>query len=256
MKKKKTIKIILSVSLTVAVLAAAIGVYSHKTAIEKYKNEISLPNNFTLTAHTGCMNTKENSLDSIAEGAKFCEIVEFDLHFNKNLTAVLAHDEPSGNEVTLDEAFSFVSEIKDISVNVDIKSTANLSEIEKTADKYSLENRFFLTGVNEAFLGEVKKECSDVKYYLNVEVDKAKRKDKEYLLSLVEKVKEAGAIGINFNKKSASKELVEIFHENGLLVSIWTVNSEKEILKIASYGPDNITTRNPEKAGELLKEYI
>ena len=72
------------------------------------------------------------------------------------------------------------------------------------------------------------------------------------MLYLVEKVKNAGAIGINFNYKSASKELVEVFHENGLSVSIWTVNNEYNMYKILSFGPDNITTRNPDELSKII----
>jgi glycerophosphoryl diester phosphodiesterase len=65
-------------------------------------------------------------------------------------------------------------------------------------------------------------------------------------------VKNAGAMGINFKYTSASKELVDVFHENGLLVSIWTVDDENNMYKILSFGPDNITTRNPDKLAKII----
>ena len=78
--------------------------------------------------------------------------------------------------------------------------------------------------------------------------------DEIYLLSLVEKVKNAGAVGINFNYKNASKELVEVFRNNGLLVSIWTVDTEFNMYKILSFQPDNITTRHPDKLSEIVNK--
>ena len=81
-----------------------------------------------------------------------------------------------------------------------------------------------------------------------------RKQNEEYLRSLVEKVKSCGAVGINFNKDNATEELVDIFYENGLLVSIWTVNDDLDIYRILSYGPDNITTRHPDKLREALKE--
>ena len=84
----------------------------------------------------------------------------------------------------------------------------------------------------------------------------AKNTDEIYLLSLVEKVKNAGAIGINFNHKSASKELVDVFHENGLLVSIWTVNNKLKMRRILTFAPDNITTRKPDKLSKFVKKYM
>ena len=59
---------------------------------------------------------------------------------------------------------------------------------------------------------------------------------------------------INFNYKNASKELVDIFHENDLLVSIWTVDSEYNMYKILSFGPDNITTRHPDKLSAIVSQ--
>ena len=74
-------------------------------------------------------------------------------------------------------------------------------------------------------------------------------------MSLVEKVKNAGAIGINFKYTGATKELVKVFHENGLLVSIWTVNSKWRMKKILSFAPDNITTRHPDKLSGIVKDF-
>ena len=221
--------------------------------MNQYKNNMNVSNNFTITAHTGCMNTAENSLDSVKKGVENgANIVEFDLYFNDKGEPVLAHDEPVGGEVTLDEAFAYISKFEGIKVNVDIKTVDALEKVYPSAKANNMENRIFYTGVKDEFVDAVKKNSPEIKYFLNVDVYKSKNTDKEYLISLVEKVKNAGAIGINFNYKNASKELVDIFHENGLLVSIWTVDSEYNMHKILSFGPDNITTRNPDKLSEFI----
>ena len=215
----------------------------------------SLPKNFTITAHTGCMKTKENSLESLKVGAENgADIVEFDLYFTENGEPVLSHNKPVGGEVTLDEAFAFISKLENIKVNVDVKTCDALEKVYPCAQKYGVENRIFYTGVKDEFVEPVKKGSPEVDYYLNVSVDKSKRKNREYLLSLVEKVKKASAIGINFKYTGASKELVDIFHENGLLVSIWTVNSKFKMPKILSLAPDNITTRKPDKLSQIVKK--
>ena len=249
--KKIIIPIIIVLIIAVVVTVIFFGVRAVK--MNEYKNNINLPENFTITAHTGCMDTKENSLDSIKVGVENgAKIVEFDLYFNDKGEPVLAHDEPVGGEVTLDEAFAYLAKYKNIQANVDIKTTLALEKVYPLAKANNVEDRIFYTGVKDEFVDAVKKDSPEIKYFLNVDVDKSKNTDKEYLLSLVEKVKKAGAIGINFNYKAASKELVEVFHENGLLVSIWTVNNEYNMYKILSFGPDNITTRNPDKLSEII----
>ena len=251
--KNKIILIILSI-LFIGIPIFAIISVSNQRKLDKLKNEpINLPKNFTYTAHTGCVDTKENSLESIEIGAKYgADIVEFDLNFLPDGTPVLAHDKPKGNEVSLDEAFKKVSEYKNLKVNVDAKSVANLKSVVKLAEKYGILDRIFYTGIELKDVETVKKDSPEVSYYLNVDVEKPKKQTPEYLQSLVDEVKGCGAIGINFNKDNATKEIVDIFHENDLLVSIWTVNEEKKMYEILLLSPDNITTRRPDKMKDIL----
>jgi glycerophosphoryl diester phosphodiesterase len=213
----------------------------------------NLPKNFTYTAHTGCVKTADNSLEAIEEGAKYgADVIEFDLNFLPDGTPVLSHDKPKGNEITLDQAFKKVSEYENLKVNVDVKTTKNLKAVYPLAQKYGIEDRIFYTGINSDFVDAVKKDSPEVPYYLNVSVDKPRKQTPEYLEDLVKTVKESGAVGINFNKDHATKELVDTFHENDLLVSIWTVNKKRKMYKILFLAPDNITTRRPDKLKEIL----
>ena len=221
--------------------------------MELKKMKTNLPENFTYTAHTGCVKTPDNSLAAIEEGVKYgADIVEFDLNFLPDGTPVLSHDKPKGNEVTLDEAFKKISEYESIKVNVDVKTTKNLKAVYPLAQKHGLEDRIFYTGINIDFVEAVKKDSPEVPYYLNVNVEKPRKQTPEYLQSLVKTVKDSGAIGINFNKDHATKKLVEAFHENDLEVSIWTVNQKRKMYKILALAPDNITTRRPDKLNEIL----
>lgn len=212
-----------------------------------------LPNGFTYTAHTGCVDTKDNSLAAIESGAKYgADIVEFDLNFLPDGTPVLSHDKPKGKEVTLEEAFKKVSEYKNLKANVDVKNVQNIKAVYPLAKKYGLEKRIFYTGVTTDFLEAVKTDSPEISYYLNVSVDKPRKQTPEYLENLVKTVKDSGAVGINFNKDHATKKLVDTFHENDLEVSIWTVNKKRKMYKILFLAPDNITTRRPDKLKEIL----
>ncbi len=251
--KKIVISVVIASTLVIAAAGIFFGVRTMK--LNEYKNtELNLPNGFTITAHTGCMDTEENSLESIKTGIENgAQIVEFDLYFTSDGTPVLAHDEPVGNEITLEEAFEYLAMFKDVRANVDIKTVDALEKVYPLAAEYGVADRIFYTGVKDEFVEAVKNNSPEVEYYLNVDVDKSKNTDKEYLLSLVEKVKSAGAVGINFNYKGASKDLVDTFRENGLLVSIWTVNDEYNMYKILSFAPDNITTRNPDELSKIIE---
>lgn len=256
MTKGKIISII-SILALIIITVIIFAVYQTRLLNTEFENQLQNPSaDFTCTAHTGCMDTEENSLEAIEAGVKSgAQIVEFDLNFNENNEPILSHDAPTGKEVTLEEAFKKVSEYDNLKVNVDLKSCLALEKIKAVAEEYGVLDRIFFTGVNDEFLEAVQKANLGIPYYLNVNVDSKKKHDTEYIESLVQKVRDCGAIGINFNKDNASAELVQAFHNNGLLVSIWTVDKEKDMKKIITCLPDNITTRNPKLLNELISAH-
>ena len=255
MKLKKYMAVFVVTIIMISGLIGGMIFMNNKKETEFYKSQpLSLPQGFTYTAHTGCCGTEDNSLEAIKVGIEHgADIVEFDLYFNNENVAVLSHDAPKGNEVTLDEAFKLISTYEEIQVNVDVKQCTDLHIVYELAEKYSITDRIFFTGIFLEDVEIVKKECPVVPYYLNYDVLKANKQTPEYLNNLVKIVKDSGAVGINFNKDSATKELVDTFHNNDLLVSIWTVNDKKDMYKILYLAPDNITTRNPDVLKELLR---
>lgn len=252
MKKKTVIRALASV---LAVAAAGTGAFfiARGVQLNKYKNmKISLPSDFTVTAHTGCMGTADNSLEAIIKGAEFAEIVEFDLRFAADGMPVLAHDEPADDEIALDGALAELKKHEKLRANIDLKEKTHLEKVRETAERLGVKDRIFFTGVEEQDVEAVKTACPDIPYYLNVGVDKNKKNDREYIMSLAEKIKDSGAVGINMSFEGLSVELVSVFHENGLLVSVWTVNRELDMYRVLTLSPDNITTRNPDKLKEIL----
>lgn len=252
---KKQILITTAAALVIAaVVGTAIFFGVRAMKINEYKeNKARLPHSFTVTAHTGCMGTDDNSVEAMEAGvSNGADIIEFDVHFTENGAPVLAHDEPKGDELSLEAAFEFLARHKNIRANVDMKSTANMAEVQKLADEYGVTQQLFFTGINLEDVEAVRKGCPKIPYYLNVDVDKDKNTDEEYVKSLVETVKNSGAIGINFNYKNASDTIVSHFGANDLLVSIWTVDSEYDMHKVLTMSVDNITTRNPDKLVEII----
>ena len=215
-----------------------------------------LPENFTITAHTGCLGTAPNTVDSMAKGVEAgANIVEFDLHFDKKGEPVLSHDAPTKNAVHLKEAFKFLSKHKNIKANVDVKDTSHLEKVSQIAAEHGVTEQIFFTGIFEKDVPEVIELCPQIPYYLNFNVNLHKNKDVEYLSQIVETVKRNSAIGINIHYKGASKQLVEAFHNAGLLVSLWTVNSRYRLCKTVKLCPDNITTKRPDRLCSLLENH-
>ncbi len=254
MKNKKMIAFIGAAAIAVGLSA---GLIIGKEALTKSREEKigSLPDGFTVTAHSGSMGTVQNSPDSLEVGAKNADIIEFDLNFNEKNEPVLSHDAPTGGEPTLKEAFEILAKHKTAKANVDLKSAANLPEVQRLAEECGVLSQIFFTGVGEDRIEIVKRDCPKIPYYLNYGIDKKQNKDSAYIQSIVAKVKETGSIGLNFRFDGASKELIDALDKNGLLVSVWTVNGKGKMYKMLSLGVDNITTERPDKLNKIVSAY-
>lgn len=215
--------------------------------------DVVLPVNFTVTAHTGCEKTKDNSLDAITLGYGCgADIVEFDLYFDKNGKAVLSHNEPHGNEPSVEEAFKLISGYKGLRVNIDVKKTDDMKQVASLAEKYGIKDRIFYTGITADDVEAVSSSTPEIMYYLNKKIDIIRKNDEAYIRQLIDEVRASGACGLNINHKGLSSVMVELFHNEGLEVSVWTVNNRIEMISALSKKCDNITTRRPEELKKLV----
>ena len=146
--------------------------------------------------------------------------------------------------VFLKDALAVVAKNSDCKINLDIKSTANLGEVDKLVKEAGLFDRVFYTGVFADWVDTVKSN-SQIPYYLNHNVSAVECADSLSVQAVADKVKASGAIGINSNFANANRMLVEKMKENGLLVSLWTVNRIADMVRIIDLKPDNITTKYP-----------
>ena len=220
------------------------------SASKKYvssKNIADLPCGFTVTCHAGAMHTKPNSIESIrAAIEKDAKIVEFDVNFRPDGTPVIIHNSaPSQNQgILLKDALAVVAKANDCRINLDIKSTANLGEVDKLVKNAGLFERVFYTGVFTDWVDTVKSN-SQIPYYLNHEITDEESVDPDAAQKVADKAKTLGATGINSNFRNASITFVEKIRENGLLVSLWTVNNPSDMVRVIDLKPDNITTKYP-----------
>ena len=247
---RKCTKIILGTAIVAATgLAVAAGYINYVKA-----KDAVMPQGFTVTAHTGCEGTADNSLEAIKKGYESgADIVEFDVHFNSEGEPVLAHDYAADDSVKLKDAFMLVAECDGLRVNVDCKTVDNLKAIVETAEECGVKDRIFYTGIQVKDVKTVKADTPEIKYYLNTKIDKIRKNDEHYIRSLVTLTKAVDALGLNIHFSEASEKMIKIFHQEGLEVSLWTVNKELDMHKVLAMGCDNITTRQPSKLIEIIK---
>ena len=244
--------LILKIILILGVLVAIYFLISYCVFkfVQKYRNS-----NMTITAHSGCNGTELNSMASLEEGYNSgADILEFDLNFNKYGVPYLCHDELKGLEIKLEEAFIFLVNNQNVKANIDVKKTDNMPAVFQLINKYNLSNRVFFTGVKEEFVEAVRTGCPGIEYYLNYKPEFLKIHCQQYINELMNKVKDCSAVGINMRHYYLSGKLVKTFHEQNLLVSVWTVNDRYFMQRAIYYGADNITTKNPMKLKRLIGE--
>lgn len=221
-----------------------------KGTADRFTRTITLPQGFSVTAHSGSMGLPANSIEAMEAGVQAgAQIVEFDLQYNEAGEPVLSHDAPAGECATLRDAFAFLAAHPAVRANVDVKDTTHLECVEPLAKEAGVLDRIFFTGLGEADIPAAKEKCPSVPYYLNVSISRFAN-----IRKLAAKVRALGALGVNINKRNLSPRLTRIFHDEGLLVSVWTVDKKTEAQYVLMLCPDNVTTRRPDMIWALLEK--
>ena len=164
--------------------------------------------------------------------------------------------------------------VEDLLINLEIKSTPiekNLTPepnemvkiIIDEVSRSNLEDRIIYSSFDWRVLREVKERDSKIpRAYLTSGV-KGKIYDKSPWLDftplhngveLPELIKALGGSAWHPNYKDVNKEIIQISHEKGLPVNVWTVNRESDMLRMIDYGVDGIMTDYPLKLKELCEK--
>jgi len=261
--KTKAVRITAGIAASAAVVAGLVfagNTLSNTRKIKAYQKEaLTLPEGFTVTAHAGALGTKDNTYESLKTcldfiGGEGC--IETDVRFNSEGTPLLWHNTPkeSDKPLLLSEFFTLLKGYP-AHVNLDLKEYSNLPEVRRLAEEYGVLPQLFFTGVQTDHAELVRKNAGGIPYYINEGFGSDNREnleDRDYLQTVANNVKRFGGIGLNIHYNDATQALVEVMHENGLLVSVWTVNKQTEMCRMLSYGVDNITTRKPDVLRELI----
>lgn len=215
--------------------------------------EFKLPEGFTVTAHTGAMETADNSLESLEVGLANADVIEFDLRFASDGTPVLSHNWPVPKDaVSLETAFRLLTQHPDKKANVDLKSTDNLSEVQRLAEETGVLDQIFFTGVFPKFVPAVRADAPKIPYYLNCDIVPFLKYSAAYAERLARRVQKAGAVGLNSNYGNATRTIVAAQRRRGLLVSLWTPSTPEKLEKTLLLKPDNITTRTPDVLRKMI----
>ncbi len=230
------------------VVSAVLSTARKRLETQAIKSAYELPDYFTVTAHSGCNGTKDNTLESLEEAIKSgADIIEMDILDDESGTVLVTHDyEPEGVYPTFEEALKFIKERSDsVKINVDLKRSHVSFAADEIIRSLNMENRCFFTGVNEEDVQTVAPMVS-IPYYINIKPSVTDIFNEEYWISVASRVNMLGGIGVNCDFKFISKKGAEILKKNSLLVSVFTPETNIELDYALTLSPDNITTRNPQ----------
>lgn len=255
-----TRKVKIGIIIGVASLAAVAGITATVLLLPSRASEpYPLPEGFTVTAHTGCMDTEMNTLSSLQTALDSgAQTVEFDVRFLADGTPVLGHDEGDKSAVsdTIADALAMVAARPGITVNLDLKEFSPLERLQEVVEQTGMMGRVFYTGVDAAHIAAVRAATPEIPCYLNASFNLLNRRSAAHLEELVQLCLDSGAIGINCSYQNNSEQLVRICHENGLLLSVWTVDNESDMDIQLDLAPDNVTTRRPDLLLPKAQEHI
>jgi glycerophosphoryl diester phosphodiesterase len=166
---------------------------------------------------------------------------------------------------------------KDVFLNLEIKSTPirigltpspseTVSLILKDIDKYKLEDRIVISSFDWRILLELKKKNPKIlRSFLTLQQDLSTKKktifedspwlgkkfpsEDLFLLPKIIKSLEGHVWSVFY--RDVTKQNIDLAHELGLAVIVWTVNRESDIVRMIEHGVDGIITDYPKKTQDI-----
>jgi len=223
-----------------------------------------------LTAHSGCENTAENSLESIQTGiALGADCVEVDVRLSQDGTLVLSHDAPETAHglVTLAEAFGKLPD--SVSVNCDLKQPDALYPTLELAQRCGIErDRLIFSG--SVPIAQLQRDASiarrcriflnseEICRFLMNDPSVSREAQAAFFMQNMEFIadfmKKLGAEALNAPYLYVSDEAIAALRRLGVELSLWTVNDADTLRHLLEKDILNITTRCVQTALELRSQ--
>ncbi|SFB05398.1 glycerophosphoryl diester phosphodiesterase [Cohnella sp. OV330] len=228
-------------------------------------------NDFPLiTAHTGCMGTPDNSVESARAGLSLgADIIEDDIRVTRDGVLVLSHDDrvvladgriASLSRLTLQELNEGLAApivrletVLDLLVggagqarmNLDLKTDDCVEPVMALIRRRDIADRVLLTGCEYGRAVRANDADGGIAKLLNVDIGRFRTSVyAEAARTACEEALHAGCFGLNVPYQLALPELLALASDRGLSVFVWTVGEAQEMRKYAELGVRSITTRD------------
>lgn len=243
-----------------------------------------------VTAHTGCMETLDNTLESVRRGIELgADIIEDDIRVTKDGIAILAHDDVwttmEGRSIRISElnytelqnvkvvvdyagkrgsmAFSTLEEMllllkpSGAIANLDLKVDEAVEAAAELVRRLDMLEQVFLSGCESERALLVQRRQPQLRKLLNA--DTRLFRTSPYELAAEQTFREAleaSCFGINIYHEFVTSWFMERAHAHGLPVYVWTVNETRLMEHYADLGVASITARNVQDLMSLKQERV
>ena len=206
----------------------------------------------TITAHAGSLDTVPNSPHSFEVALALpIDYLEADVRFTPEGVAYLNHDALSPEEIaramSLEALLEMVSRRQGLCLNLDLKEFTGVAKVRELVSRYGMDSRVVFTGVRLESVGALRAGAGGLPYFLNAAPSLFERMTRSGAERLADRVRDSGAVGLNTHKAFASRLVARALAKAALALSIWTIDEESEMRAVLALGPDNMTTRRPDR---------
>lgn len=156
---------------------------------------------------------------------------------------------------SLTEVFEFFKNSKGITFHIELKEKNITSTVEKIIYEYNVQDSVIMSTFDEDDFdepSEYPKYCSGWKDLREIRgkfpialLASDKKIKKIGLANYIKTAKEMGANAIHPEDIAVSRELVQLAHDAGLKINVWTVNHREVYKRFSEYGVDSVFCDNP-----------
>ncbi|MHA6533086.1 glycerophosphodiester phosphodiesterase [Paenibacillus sp. BAC0078] len=241
-----------------------------------------------VTAHTGCMETLDNTLESVRRGVELgADIIEDDIRVTKDGIAILAHDDVwttvEGRSIRISEsdytelqnvkvvvdyagkrgsmAFSTLEEMllllkpSGAIANLDLKVDEAVEAAAELVRRLDMLEQVFLSGCESERALLAQRRQPQLRKLLNADTQLFRTSPYELAVEMTfREALEASCFGVNIYHEFVTSWFMERAHAHGLPVYVWTVNETRLMEHYADLGVASITARNVQDLVSLKQE--
>lgn len=212
-----------------------------------------------ITAHSGSEGTADNSwefIDRFIDGPADC--IELDVRRDSDGDLCLGHDGPDADSpVMLADVFAALATHPGMKLNCDLKEPGLEAAVRRLGSDCGVSDRLQYSGTldPDAFGAGV---AAKVMYnpenlISDFYADSRHWSDPEAWRALASYCITHGVTALNVNYRVLDDSALSILDEQGVALSVWTVDDREAQLRFARLGVFNITTRRPHDLLEAVR---